>query len=120
MKMPLRTSLPLMGAKRHSRHVTLGTRAIRSKRLFLWRLGLVAGGGFVPQSVIDSSELIDSTIVRNAKNGHKGKLFIQFSFSSSGFVIPSSTVLFRPPTPSCALRGFCGSSSQRRPSSRNL
>jgi hypothetical protein len=24
------------------------TRAIRSKRLFLWRLGLVAGGGFEP------------------------------------------------------------------------
>jgi len=38
------------------------------------------GGGFVPQSLIDSSELSDSTIVRNAKNGHKGKFFIQFSF----------------------------------------
>jgi len=30
-----------------------------------WR-SLVAGGGFVPQSLIDSSELIDSTMVRNA------------------------------------------------------
>ena len=30
---------------------------------------------------IDSAELIDSTMVRNAKNGYKGKFFIQFSFS---------------------------------------
>jgi hypothetical protein len=47
---------------------------------------LVAGGGFAPQSRIDSSELVDSTMVRNFKNGHKGKLFIQF-FSAS-FVPP--------------------------------
>jgi len=39
------------------------------------------GGGFVPQSLIDSVQLTDSTMVANAKNGHKGKLFIQFSFS---------------------------------------
>ena len=39
------------------------------------------GGGFVPQLLIDSSGLTDSTIVRIAKNGHKGKFFIQFSFS---------------------------------------
>jgi hypothetical protein len=42
---------------------------------------LVAEGGFVPHSLIDSSELTDSTIVRNAKKGHKGEFFIQFSFS---------------------------------------
>ena len=42
---------------------------------------LVAGGGFVPQSLIDSSELTDSTIVQNAKKGQKGNFFIQFSFS---------------------------------------
>jgi hypothetical protein len=45
---------------------------------------LVAGGGFVPQAPIDSAELIDSTMVRNAKNGYKGKFFIQFSFSLPG------------------------------------
>src|SRR5712691_5089531 len=43
---------------------------------------LVAGGGFVPQSYIDSVQLTDSTIVPNAKKGYKGKSFIQFSFSS--------------------------------------
>ena len=43
---------------------------------------MVAGGGFVPQSLTDSSELTDSTMVRNAKNGHKGNFFIQFSFTS--------------------------------------
>ena len=48
---------------------------------------LVAAGGVVPQPSIDSSELTDSTIVRNAKNGHKGKFFIQFSFSFPQFVI---------------------------------
>ena len=42
---------------------------------------LVAGGGFVPQSLIDSVQLTDSTMVRNAKKGDKGDLFIQFSFS---------------------------------------
>jgi hypothetical protein len=42
---------------------------------------LVAGGGFVPQSPTDSLELTDSTMVRNVKNGHKAKSFIQFSFS---------------------------------------
>jgi hypothetical protein len=45
-------------------------------------ISLVAGGGFVPQSHIDSVQLTDSTIVRNAKKGYKGKSFIQFSFSS--------------------------------------
>src|SRR6266446_7262430 len=44
-------------------------------------LNLVAGGGFVPQSPIDSVQLADSTMVRNAKKGHKGNLLIQFSFS---------------------------------------
>jgi hypothetical protein len=42
---------------------------------------LVAGGGFVPQSYIDSVQLADFTIVPNAKKGYKGKSFIQFSFS---------------------------------------
>jgi hypothetical protein len=42
---------------------------------------LVAGGGFVPQSRIDSVQLADSTIAWNAKKRHKGKFFIQFSFS---------------------------------------
>ena len=42
---------------------------------------LVAEGGFVPQSLTDSLELTDSTMVRNAKNGYKGNFFIQFSFS---------------------------------------
>ena len=51
---------------------------VRSRRR---RIRLVAGGGFAPQSLIDSSELTDSTIVRNAKNGYKGNFFIQFSFS---------------------------------------
>jgi len=45
-------------------------------------IALVAGGGFVPQSYIDSVQLTDSTIVPNAKKGYKGKSFIQFSFSS--------------------------------------
>src|SRR5208282_2012610 len=47
------------------------------------RIRMVAGGGFVPQSVTDSSELTDSTMVRNVKKGEKGDLFIQFSFSFS-------------------------------------
>ena len=38
-------------------------------------------GGFVPQSPIDSVQLADSTMVRNAKKGHKGNFFIHFSFS---------------------------------------
>ena len=50
----------------------------RKPAKLLWEL--VAVGGFVPQSLIDSSELTDSTIVRYAKNGHKGRFFIQFSF----------------------------------------
>ncbi len=41
------------------------------------------GGGFVPQSLIDSVQLADSTMVRNAKKGDKGEFFIQFSFSFS-------------------------------------
>lgn len=44
-------------------------------------VSLVAGGGFGPQSLTDSSEVADSTMVRNAKNGYKGNFFIQFSFS---------------------------------------
>lgn len=43
---------------------------------------MVAGGGFVPQALIDSVQLADSTMDRNAKKGRIGKLFIQFSFSS--------------------------------------
>src|SRR6266581_5909649 len=43
---------------------------------------MVAGGGFVPQSHIDSVQLTDSAIVRKAKKRYKGKSFIQFSFSS--------------------------------------
>jgi len=39
------------------------------------------GDGFAPQSPIDSSELIDSAMVPNARNGQKGNFFIQFSFS---------------------------------------
>jgi hypothetical protein len=42
---------------------------------------LVAGGGFVPQPHVDSVQLAESTIVRNAKKGYKGKSFIQFSFN---------------------------------------
>jgi len=38
-------------------------------------------GGFVPQSRIDSVQLADSTMAWNAKKRHKGKFFIQFSFS---------------------------------------
>jgi hypothetical protein len=45
-------------------------------------IALVAGGGFVPQPHIDSVQLAESTIVRNAKKGYKGKSFIQFSFTS--------------------------------------
>jgi hypothetical protein len=40
------------------------------------------GGGFVPQSLIDSSEVADSMMVGNAEKGQNGKFFIQFSFSS--------------------------------------
>jgi hypothetical protein len=43
---------------------------------------LVAEGGFVPQSLVDSVQLTDSTMVRNAKKGYKGEFFILFSFSS--------------------------------------
>src|SRR5882724_7063057 len=42
---------------------------------------MVAGGGFVPQPRTDFMRLADSTMVRNAKKGHKGNFFIQFSFS---------------------------------------
>jgi len=42
---------------------------------------MVAGGGFVPQSLIHSVQLTDSTMVRNAEKGDKGELFIQSSFS---------------------------------------
>jgi hypothetical protein len=49
--------------------------------------GVGCGGGFVPQSLIDSSELIDSTMVRSAKKGYKGKFFIQFSFSIGGSAV---------------------------------
>jgi len=47
----------------------------------LWSLSLVAGGGFVPQPPIDSSELTDSMMVRIVKKGQKGNFFIQFLFS---------------------------------------
>jgi hypothetical protein len=54
--------------------------------LVLTRSG--CGGGFVPQSLTDSLELTDSTMVRNAKNGYKGNFFIQFSFSFHRFMVP--------------------------------
>jgi len=38
--------------------------------------------GFVPQSLIDSVQLADSTMVWNARKGQYGKVFIQFSFRS--------------------------------------
>jgi hypothetical protein len=57
---------------------------------------LVAGGGFAPQPAIDSSELTDSTMVRNAEKGHNGNFFIQFSFSFYRFVFSG---LFIFPTP---------------------
>ena len=38
-------------------------------------------GGICSQPLIGFSEFTDSTMVRNAKNGYKGKFFIQFSFS---------------------------------------
>ena len=47
---------------------------------------LVAGGGFVPQSLIDSSEVADSMMVVNAEKGQNGKFVIQFSF---GFLLSS-------------------------------
>ena len=58
---------------------------------------MVAGGGFVPQSLIDSSELTDSTIVRNAKKGDKGNFFIQFSFSFPRFVLPNGVLAYDTP-----------------------
>ncbi len=42
---------------------------------------LVAGGGFVPQWPIDSTQVVDSTLGWNAYKGHNGNFFIQFSFS---------------------------------------
>jgi hypothetical protein len=53
--------------------------------------------GFVAQSLIDSPELADPTIVRNAKKGHKGKFFIQFSFSFPGFTVPNRSPIVQPP-----------------------
>jgi hypothetical protein len=50
------------------------------------------GGWICSQSLIDSSELTDSTIVRNATNGDKGKFFIQFSFSFRRFVFPNGAL----------------------------
>ena len=41
---------------------------------------MVAGGGFVPQPLIDSSEVADSMMVVNAEKGQHGKFVIQFSF----------------------------------------
>lgn len=55
---------------------------------------LVAGGGFVPQPITDSSEVADSTMVRNAKNGYKDKFFIQFSFSLLGHISLAGFDLF--------------------------
>jgi hypothetical protein len=46
------------------------------------------------QSLIDSVQLTDSTMVRNAKKGHKGNFFIQFSFSSHRFMVPMRVLLF--------------------------
>ena len=60
-------------------------RKLRSLRV----LELVAGGGFVPQPLIDSSELTDSTIVRNAKKGDKGNSIIQSSFSYVSVLLSS-------------------------------
>jgi len=54
------------------------------------------GGGFVPQSHIDSVQLTDSTMVRKAKKGYRGKFFIQFSFSFSRFAIPNGALLYNP------------------------
>ena len=51
------------------------------------------GGGFVPQSLIDSVQLTDSTMVRNAKKGHKGNFFIQFSFSFHRVMVPMRVLL---------------------------
>jgi Flavin containing amine oxidoreductase len=42
---------------------------------------LVAGGGFVPQSLIETSEHADSMMVGNAEKDQNGKFFIQLSFS---------------------------------------
>jgi hypothetical protein len=58
----------------------------RTWKVYSWE-GWSRGGGFVPQSLIDSVQLTDSTMVRNAKKGHKGKFIIQFSFSFSCFVV---------------------------------
>ena len=68
-------------------------------------IALVAGGGFAPRSRIDSSELTDSTIVRNAKKGDKGNFFIQFSFSSRRFVPPNGFLL--------TTRPFCSAAAFR-------
>jgi hypothetical protein len=56
---------------------------------------LVAGVDLFPQPHIDSAQLTDSTIVRNAKKGYKGESFIQFSFSSMlrAFVVAKEFLL---------------------------
>src|SRR5271166_1657554 len=59
------------------------------------RFRLVAGRGFVPQSLVDSSELADSMMVGNAEKGHKGNLLIQFSFRFLRFVVPNGHVLLQ-------------------------
>ena len=64
---------------------------LRSRMPEVGRFEMVAGSGSVPQSLIDSVQLADSTMVRNARKGHKGKFFIQFSFSFPGFVILDGT-----------------------------
>jgi hypothetical protein len=79
----------------------------------------VAGGGFVPQSLIDSSELIDSTMVRNAEKGHKGNFFIQFSFSSSLLVIPIGIPSTRSESPPRRLRSANHSVAYELTSSRD-
>jgi len=56
---------------------------------------MVAGGGFVPQSLVDSSELADFMMVGNAEKGHKGNLLIQFSFRFLRFVVPNGHVLLQ-------------------------
>jgi hypothetical protein len=43
-------------------------------------LWLVAGGGFVLQQLLDSTQVIDFTTGGNAQKGVKGEFVIQFSF----------------------------------------
>jgi hypothetical protein len=58
-------------------------------------IALVAGGGFVPQSPIEFSEVIDSMMVGNAEKGQNGKFFIQFSFIFPFSLFPTTLVVIR-------------------------